>query len=87
MMLQCWDTDPQNQPVISEIVKSLSSFLEGLSGYIDMGNFSGVKLSMPASGVVGSDPAVIRTHHLDYTAEDDVIQYIDTSSGNLCTKV
>jgi len=84
MMLQCWDADPQNRPVFSEIVENLSSFLEQISGYVDMGNFSGVKLSMPVTEVAGSVPAVMRTHHLDYTAEDDVIQYVDTSSGNLC---
>ena len=41
-MQQCWSIEPEKRPQFSELVSSLSSFLESVAGYLHIGAF-GVK--------------------------------------------
>ena len=39
-MLQCWKFEPELRPSFSELVLSLSKFLEEFAGYMDFGSIS-----------------------------------------------
>ena len=36
-MLECWKENPDERPTFSQLVSSISSHLEGLAGYLDVG--------------------------------------------------
>ena len=38
-MQQCWSIEPEKKPHFSELVSSLSGFLEGMAGYVHIGAF------------------------------------------------
>ena len=42
-MHQCWSGEPEHRPSFSQLVESLSSSLEGMAGYVDIGAF-GVRI-------------------------------------------
>ena len=42
-MLECWELAPQIRPTFSLLIQSLSTFLENIVGYTDIGNFMGVQ--------------------------------------------
>lgn len=50
-MLQCWEFEPVNRPRFVNIVSALSTSLEALAGYVDIGAFEGS--AMETSGKCG----------------------------------
>ena len=37
MMLQCWESAPDNRPYFKTLYTNTSKFIEGLAGYLDVG--------------------------------------------------
>ena len=37
IMLECWKENPEDRPTFSQLVSSISSQLEGMAGYLDVG--------------------------------------------------
>ena len=42
-MLKCWELSSEMRPTFSLLVQSLSSFLEGMADYVDIGNLQVVQ--------------------------------------------
>ena len=38
-MHQCWELEPEKRPSFSNLVKSVSKFLESIAGYVDFSTF------------------------------------------------
>ena len=38
-MQQCWSGEPEQWPLFSQLVESLSNSLEGMAGYVHIGAF------------------------------------------------
>ena len=53
-MLQCWEFDPTNRPAFSDLVNSLSHFLEAMADYMDIGAFGGIVISNPSASNPGA---------------------------------
>ena len=44
-MLQCWELEPDLRPSFSNLVESVSNFLENMVGYMDISAFTKSKAS------------------------------------------
>ena len=64
-MLQCWDSQPENRPTFSNIVGSLSQFLEAMADYLEITAF--IEISK-------------QTQDLDLSKEKDQSQCEDAES-------
>lgn len=67
-MLQCWKPEPELRPSFSGLVDSISNFLEGVAGYMDISAFEGNE-----SKVVEPKASDI-THFSDNRLEESVSQ-------------
>ena len=43
LMLKCWEHSPETRPTFNLLVRSLSKLLDGMAGYMDIGNIKGVQ--------------------------------------------
>ena len=50
-MLKCWNSDPDERPPFSDLVRSISGFAEMTAGYLDMSTYNPF-----ANEVSSSDP-------------------------------
>ena len=57
-MLDCWKEDPKDRPTFSQLVSSISSQLEGMTGYLDVGMLGDWQTS---DRVVKENPAAEET--------------------------
>ena len=48
-MLECWKENPDERPTFSQLVVTISSQLEGLAGYLDVGMFGDLQSSDEAN--------------------------------------
>ena len=48
-MLKCWNSDPNERPSFSTLVKSISGFAEMTAGYLDVSNFNPFEASIPTA--------------------------------------
>ena len=56
IMLECWKENPDERPTFSQLVVTISSQLEGLGGYLDMGMFGDLQSSDETSeGAKGAE--------------------------------
>ena len=44
-MLECWKENPDERPTFSQLVVTISSQLEGMAGYLDVGMFGDLQSS------------------------------------------
>ena len=55
-MLECWKENPDERPTFSQLVVTISSQLEGLAGYLDVGMFGDLQSSDETSeGAKGAE--------------------------------
>ena len=59
-MLDCWKEDPKDRPTFSQLVSSISSQLEGMAGYLDVGMLGDWQTS---DGDVKENPVAEETEH------------------------
>ena len=39
-MLKCWNSDPNERPLFSQLANSISEFAEKIAGYLDVSNYN-----------------------------------------------
>ena len=48
-MLKCWNSDPNERPSFSTLVKFISGFAEKTAGYLDVSNYNPFEASIPTA--------------------------------------
>ena len=48
-MLKCWNSDPNERPSFSTLVKFISGFAEMTAGYLDVSNYNPFEASIPTA--------------------------------------
>ena len=56
-MLKCWNSDPNERPLFSTLVSSISMFAEKITGYLDVGNYNSVEANIFNATPDGEDQA------------------------------
>jgi hypothetical protein len=57
-MLKCWELSPETRPTFSLLVRSLSKLLDGMAGYMDIGNLKGVQNVEDSGDIVMSNEPI-----------------------------
>ena len=52
-MLKCWNSDPNERPCFSALVKSISGFAEKTAGYLDVSNYNPFEVNVPTAKTGG----------------------------------
>ena len=48
-MLKCWNSDPNERPPFSVLVKFISGFAEKTAGYLDVSNYNPFEANIPTA--------------------------------------
>ena len=71
MMLQCWDSKPQNRPTFSDIAASLSQSLEAMADYLDTSAFGNeLENNLLVNGCGADQPSEAETMIEEDTQEE-----------------
>ena len=54
-MLKCWNSDPNERPSFSALVKSISGFAEMTAGYLDVSNYNPFEANVHTATPGGED--------------------------------
>ena len=54
-MLKCWNSDPNERPSFSTLMKSVSGFAEMTAGYLDVSNYNPFEASIPTATTGGEN--------------------------------
>ena len=57
-MLKCWNSDPNERPSFSSLVKSISGFAEMTAGYLDVSNYNPFEANIPTATPGAENPDV-----------------------------
>ena len=59
-MLKCWNSDPNERPSFSNLMKSISGFAEMTAGYLDISNYNPFEANIPTA-TAGGESGHIQT--------------------------
>ena len=54
-MLKCWNSNPNERPSFSTLVKFISGFAEMTAGYLDVSNYNPFEASIPTATAGGEN--------------------------------
>ena len=71
-MLQCWEINPERRPSFSNLVDSLSNYLESLADYVDFGSKSLEAMHTKSVELPVLNAAFLEKECCDTALEDEV---------------